>query len=82
MNYIKYLTQLPKLIIDAFIELNYKICGDNIKEYLQLNNGISDDTLIRKDLDTCNSIFIIKLPLRDKLEIITSLLILITMVTI
>ncbi|KAK6889996.1 Pre-mRNA-processing factor 39 [Candida tropicalis] len=57
MNYIKYSTQLPKSIIDAFIELNYKICGDNIKEYLQLNNGISDDTLIRKDLDTCNSIF-------------------------
>ncbi|RCK54679.1 Pre-mRNA-processing factor 39 [Candida viswanathii] len=56
IDYIKYLTQLPKLVIDVFIEMNYEICADNIKEYLKLNNGRSDETLIIKDLETCNSV--------------------------
>ena len=57
INHIKFNTQLPKIIIDSFIEWMNEISNDNLINFLKLNDGRSDETIIMKDLEISNSIF-------------------------
>lgn len=57
INHIKFNTQLPKIIIDSFIEWMYEISNDNLINFLKLNDGRSDETIIMKDLEISNSLY-------------------------
>ncbi|KAG7665508.1 PRP39 [[Candida] subhashii] len=57
INYIRNETQLPKIFIDNFIDLNYEFSSANILGILSETNGSSDPMMIMRDLDKSNSIF-------------------------
>lgn len=60
-NFIRVESQLPKPIIDMFVDWYYDIASANIREYLVINNGRSDDSMIFKDLEMSNSLYYNKL---------------------
>lgn len=57
INYILHHTQLPKAIIDHFVEWNYEVSSANLIPILSDNDGSSDPMLITRDLDIANSVY-------------------------
>lgn len=60
IKHIQYNTQLPKAILDSFIDLNYEIVSANLSEIFDnnANTGRSDDTLIMYDNDISESLIV------------------------
>ncbi|KAG5417301.1 PRP39 [Candida metapsilosis] len=54
---IKVESQLPKSVIDVFVDWYYDIAAANVKEILLLRAGRSDENMINKDLEMSNSLF-------------------------
>ncbi|CAK7908899.1 hypothetical protein CAAN3_10S03796 [[Candida] anglica] len=59
-DYIKTKSQLPKVVVDALLGLNYDIVSANLADVLEnnVNNGRSDDTLISYDRDISDSLVV------------------------
>ncbi|CAI5756695.1 unnamed protein product [Candida verbasci] len=57
ITYIKNESNLPKLVIDQFINQYYDIANANLKKILLINDGKSDESIIKRDLNISNSIF-------------------------
>ncbi|KAI5959541.1 PRP39 [Candida theae] len=54
---IKAESQLAKSVVDVFVDWYYDIAAANIQEFLVMNQGRSDESMIYKDLELSNSLF-------------------------